>query len=414
MSNRNGFDRAVNAALLANGLKNIIKGALVGGLKGMAVETVKSFTPQIIKITLITLIVLLLLPVIIIASLPSVLFGWSSVPSQDLRDRKEYASVMESCYARISEYRIEVVNKIIEENSNPGDNVTVIDDNTPMDIYWIIAIDGVKQRQDVYNINETKIKKLIKESLNVEVLRDEDNRYKITIVITTKTPEEIMSAQRYSEEQKNWARLMYSTVTNPQVLSNTGIDYQTGSGIDYSGVVFSNGITEVIYYSQLDSRWANTLYGRAGTIGREGCGPAALAIVVATLTPNKVTPVDVANWAAANGHRAVGSGSYHSLIPRGAEHYGLKVTGLGRGGNGQPIVDALSEGKLIIVIMNPGHFTSSGHFIVLRGVTENGKILVADPASRSRSEQEWDLGTILREARPDAAVGGPFWQIGVQ
>ena len=43
----------------------------------------------------------------------------------------------------------------------------------------------------------------------------------------------------------------------------------------------------------------------------------------------------------------------------------------------QRIVDALGEGKLVVALMSKGHFTSSGHFIVLRGV-EDEKILVAD------------------------------------
>lgn len=47
--------------------------------------------------------------------------------------------------------------------------------------------------------------------------------------------------------------------------------------------------------------------------------------------------------------------------------------------------------------MTKGHFTNSGHFIVLRGV-KDGKILVADPASRDRSDIEWDLSIILSEA----------------
>jgi hypothetical protein len=62
--------------------------------------------------------------------------------------------------------------------------------------------------------------------------------------------------------------------------------------------------------------------------------------------------------------------------------------------------------------MSKGHFTSSGHFIVLRGVTSEGKILVADPASQKRSQQEWDLSLIMNEARKGAAAGGPFWAIG--
>ena len=64
-------------------------------------------------------------------------------------------------------------------------------------------------------------------------------------------------------------------------------------------------------------------------------------------------------------------------MPDGGAHYGLTVTGIGN--DPENLVEALKEGKLVIAIMSKGHFTSSGHFIVLRGVTEDGKILVADP-----------------------------------
>ena len=61
--------------------------------------------------------------------------------------------------------------------------------------------------------------------------------------------------------------------------------------------------------------------------------------------------------------------------------------------------------------MSKGHFTSGGHFIVLRGV-KDGKIMVADPASRSRSEKLWDLSLIISEASSGRDSGGPFWLIG--
>ena len=77
----------------------------------------------------------------------------------------------------------------------------------------------------------------------------------------------------------------------------------------------------------------------------------------------------------------------------------------------QRIVDALADGKLVVAIMTKGHFTSSGHFIVLRGVTSDGKILVADPASYRRSEKEWDIKIILNEASKLSGSGGPFWII---
>jgi len=62
--------------------------------------------------------------------------------------------------------------------------------------------------------------------------------------------------------------------------------------------------------------------------------------------------------------------------------------------------------------MGRGHFTSSGHFIVLRGVTADGQILVADPSSLARSERTWDFELIMNEARRSSGAGGAFWIIG--
>lgn len=45
----------------------------------------------------------------------------------------------------------------------------------------------------------------------------------------------------------------------------------------------------------------------------------------------------------------------------------------------------------------------------LDGVTADGKILVADPASIKRSNQAWNLGIITNEANRRAGSGGPFW-----
>lgn len=176
---------------------------------------------------------------------------------------------------------------------------------------------------------------------------------------------------------------------------------------DYGDVTFEHQDTPVVYYNQTDARWGNKLYGKTGTIGAEGCGPTALAIVVATLVDSSVTPYDVAKWSAETGHRCEGNGSYHSLIPDGGAHYGLTVTGIGN--NSTKLVEALQDGKLVIALMSKGHFTNGGHFIVLRGITEDGKILVADPASVKRSNQEWELGIVVNEARRGAAAGGPFW-----
>lgn len=179
--------------------------------------------------------------------------------------------------------------------------------------------------------------------------------------------------------------------------------------VSLGDIRFSDGATQVVYYNQLDKRYAHKPYG-TDDIGTYGCGPTCMAMVVSSLTNETVDPVEMARWAYESGYWCSRSGSYHSLIPGAAKAWGLPVQGCGKT-EGQRIVDALSQGKLVVAIMLKGHFTSSGHFIVLRGV-ENGKILVADPANYTRSQQAWDLAIILNEASGRAGAGGPFWIIG--
>ena len=156
-------------------------------------------------------------------------------------------------------------------------------------------------------------------------------------------------------------------------------DFREADGQEYDEDILlgREGETQVVYYNQLDERWADEPYGQ-DKIGTHGCGPTSMSIVVSTLTGTNVDPVEMAQWSYENGYYCPGGGSYHSLV---------------------------------VSIMSKGHFTKSGHFIVLRGITADGKVLVADPASLKRSNQEWDLSLILEEARRRVGAGGPFWAI---
>ncbi|MDE6639292.1 MAG: C39 family peptidase [Acetatifactor sp.] len=189
-----------------------------------------------------------------------------------------------------------------------------------------------------------------------------------------------------------------------------GISKWDGNTIPALGDVrLTDGVTEVVYYNQLDERYAGKLYG-TDHIGSHGCGPTSMAMVVSSLTEQTIDPVAMAQWSCQNGYWCKDSGSYHALIPAAARNWGLDVSGCSVS-EPQRILDALSEGKLVVAIMSKGHFTKSGHFIVLRGI-QDGKILVADSASYNRSRQLWDLSVILKEASQGAVAGGPFWIIG--
>lgn len=181
-------------------------------------------------------------------------------------------------------------------------------------------------------------------------------------------------------------------------------------GPSYDGVTLTEGGRTVVYYNQLDERFALKPYG-TDTIGECGCGPTAMAIVVSTMTTETIDPINMSAWAYNSGYWCKGSGSYHTLIPGAAAHWSLPCEGASPA-DAQKIADALSEGKLVVALMSKGAFTQGGHYIVLRAITSDGKILVADPASYKRSQKAWDFSIILNEASRRAGAGGPFWIIG--
>lgn len=176
-----------------------------------------------------------------------------------------------------------------------------------------------------------------------------------------------------------------------------------GAIIDISGDYIDS---EIPLFLQGDKRWSMFSYGRSGTISSSGCGPTSLAMIVVGLTGDtSVNPKVVADWSVANGHRVEGVGSAWSLMTDGGAHWGLTVESVSI--RASSISAALRAGKPIIASVGPGHFTSQGHFIVLRGITESGKILVNDPASTKRSQQEWDVSIIVNESKGMWAYSKP-------
>lgn len=165
--------------------------------------------------------------------------------------------------------------------------------------------------------------------------------------------------------------------------------------IDISGEFVEN---ETPMFLQTDNRWKNFSYGRSGTIGSSGCGPTSLAMVVLGLTGDTtVNPKVVADWSYANGHRVEGIGTAWSLFPAYTRMFNITCEEAPISASG--ISSKLREGKILIISMGRGHFTRDGHFIVLKGITQDGKILVNDPNSTSRSNQEWNASIIVSEAK---------------
>ena len=108
-----------------------------------------------------------------------------------------------------------------------------------------------------------------------------------------------------------------------------------------------------------------------GTIATSGCSITCIAMMATYLTDQEYTPDQMAYHLGRYGKNNIERLNY------GNEQMQLPHE---RCGDVREVLRALQEGKVAIVMMdNESVFTSEQHFIVLSGMTEEGRILVNDP-----------------------------------
>lgn len=161
---------------------------------------------------------------------------------------------------------------------------------------------------------------------------------------------------------------------------------------------FTESILSVPLYLQYDKQWGSTPYGDSN-ISNAGCCPTSLAMVFSYLCQKTIYPNNVVAWAG-DTYYVKGAGTSWSIFNPAAEHWGVKCTNISK--NEGEMLEALQKGKLIVASMGPGTFTKGGHFIVLTGITESGKIKVNDPNdsnSKNHKGTDFEPGLILRECK---------------
>lgn len=158
-------------------------------------------------------------------------------------------------------------------------------------------------------------------------------------------------------------------------------------------------------YKQTDSRWGSNTYaadGETSTIKSAGCGPTALADVLAALVSPYIDPLTTASWARQHGHKVYKSGTSYSFFVPCAAEYGVKVRRLNTSnvyGRTKAAVHAqaleeLRKGNWVIACMGKGNWTKSGHYVVAYGY-KDGMVYINDPASTkaARACNTWALFT---------------------
>lgn len=131
-------------------------------------------------------------------------------------------------------------------------------------------------------------------------------------------------------------------------------------------------------YNQLD--YPNKRFG-SGTVATSGCGITSLAMVATYLTGHTYLPDELAGYFGGYGENNV------QRLEYGAKQMQLPIR---KADNIRQIFSAMKEGNIAILLMNHlSIFTESQHFIVLNGMTKDGKYLVAD--SYAPNYEKWDL-----------------------
>lgn len=158
-----------------------------------------------------------------------------------------------------------------------------------------------------------------------------------------------------------------------------------------------------VIYDQYDTKWANNPYGQS-TIGAAGSGPAAMAMIITAFGPT-VTPAETAEFGAANGtleNNGLG-GSKNNIHEVIGGNWGMKSTKLPA--DVAKINQALRDGALILTSgTGASPFTTANNFIVIRGVTADGKWMIGDSngtEGAANSKKEWDSGFLITNMNAD-------------
>lgn len=144
-----------------------------------------------------------------------------------------------------------------------------------------------------------------------------------------------------------------------------------------------------VNYKQHDPRWGKNNYTSCGnksqTMSNSGCGPTAMANVIAALVDASVTPWDMAQLALKWGDRTKSSGTATSFFQHVQKHYGFKK--MVGAGSLEALKACLDAGGYVVCRMGPGYWTNGGHYITAWKYDKD-YIYCNDPSSPTSTKAE--------------------------
>lgn len=184
----------------------------------------------------------------------------------------------------------------------------------------------------------------------------------------------------------------------------SGYSIGTISDGDYAGdyMLVDSDFGDIRYFNQGDyknyyySSNVNVAQYGSATIASHGCGPTSMAIILSSFEKRDITPITTTQRVCALGG-CTSDGSYFWALESLAKEYGYKAQLVNRSDSAKVIAALESKNSLVVARMGPGTFTTGGHYIVLTGTRSDGYISVADPGSRTRTNQKWFTWKLILE-----------------
>lgn len=208
-------------------------------------------------------------------------------------------------------------------------------------------------------------------SLGVKPYEDGDVNYNLNYTNQNKQTSPVISLSTDTSQ-------LFDDKSNMNVESPEMSDLKNISlSVSVDNDTVSNHHSKVPLFYQSD--YTDVNYG-TGTLATHGCGIASLSMVASYYNDTDILPDELARK-----YRGYGSssGTDHSIFEKTADELNLPFrehVHYGTGEDLQTVVSALKEGCVVVAKAKKNSiFTESGHYIVLTGVTEDGKIMVNDP-----------------------------------
>lgn len=178
---------------------------------------------------------------------------------------------------------------------------------------------------------------------------------------------------------------------------NYPLEYGKDHEIDISGYADYEGVPLFI---QWDKQWGYKDYiGSVG--GLSACGPTCLSMMVYYFTRDpEMTPAYMMDFAEKNKYGLKGAGTQWSLFSEGAEKLGLDMKELTSEqiASEKQIARVLDSGRIIVMNVKPGVFTTVGHYMLVVGY-EDGKFKINDPNSPANSAKLWEFDEFDQDIR---------------